>query len=104
MKKDALKREKRIVDVIHDSIDKGADTAEEIHKAVASFPLRLLDQSDLFKKPVRRIRTIQERNIGALYDLVRNINRRAARFASQMLRPEKAHAEKSHRPMAHAKA
>jgi hypothetical protein len=45
-----------------------------------------MEESELLRKPAKEVRRLQDQTIGALYDLVRDINRRVARFASAVLR------------------
>ncbi len=77
---------KRIADLIQDAIDRGATTVEEIHRSVANLPLKVLEDIEFFKTPVKEVRKIQDRSIGALYDLIRKINREIARLATDMLK------------------
>ena len=70
--------------LIQDEIDKGATTVEEIHKAIADLPLKMLEESDLLKGPAKEVRRVQDRTIGAIYDLVRDINHKVGTFASDL--------------------
>ena len=72
-------------DVVRDAVDKGATTAEEIHKAVASLPLNVLEQVELFETSAKEVRRIQDLSIGAVYDLIREINHQVSDLASELL-------------------
>ncbi len=97
-----MSQPKNIADLVKDAIDKGATTVEDIHKQIAALPLKVLEEVKFLKEPAREVRRIQERSIGAVYDLIRNINRQAGELASDMLGGPKAAARKAPRPT-HAK-
>ena len=71
--------------LIEDAVDKGATTIEEIHKSIADLPLKLLEETELLRKPAREVRRVQDRTIGAIYDVVRGANRRVARLVSDLI-------------------
>ena len=76
---------KRVADLIHEAVDKGATTVEEIHKSIADLPLKILDGVEFLKKPVKEVRRVQDRSIGAVYDLIRNVNEQVGKLASDVL-------------------
>ncbi len=76
---------KRIADLIHEAVDKGATTVEEVHKSIADLPLKVLEEIELLKKPVKEVRRVQDRSIGAVYDLIRGINRQVGKLAVEAL-------------------
>ena len=76
---------KTLIRMVQDEIDKGATTVEEIHKAIAELPLKVLEESDLLKRPAKEVRRVQDHTIGAIYDLIRDINQRVGTFASELL-------------------
>jgi hypothetical protein len=80
------RKRQSLTDVIEEAVDKGATTVEQIHKSIADLPLKLLEESERLGKPAKEVRRLQDRAIGALYDLVRDINRRVARLLSDLLR------------------
>jgi hypothetical protein len=80
------KKRQSLTDLIEKAVDKGATTAEEIHKSIAEFPLKLMEGSELLRKPAKGVRRLQDETIGAFYDLVRDTNRRVARLTSDLLR------------------
>ena len=79
------KQRPSLTQLIEDAVDKGATTAEEIHRSIADFPLRLIEESELLREPAKEVRRLQDRIIGAIYDLVRDTNRRIARLAANLL-------------------
>lgn len=44
----------RLADLLQQAADDGANTAEEIHKAVADLPLEVLAKLDIFKETAKR--------------------------------------------------
>ena len=76
---------KTLTRLVQDEIDKGATTVEEIHKAIADLPLKVLEESDLLKGPAKEMRRVQDHTIGAIYDLIRDINHKVGTFASELL-------------------
>lgn len=100
---------KSVTRSIQDAIDEGARTAEEIHKSIAELPLKILEESDALRRSAREVRRVQARAIGAVYDLVRKINRDVGSVASDVLaeasaarRATVAKARKRTRTAAHA--
>lgn len=80
------KKRQSLTEVIEKAIDNGTTTTEKIHQSIVEFPLRLLEESALLKKPAARVRHLQAQTIGAFYDLVRDTNRRVARLVTGLLR------------------
>lgn len=81
----------RLADLVRDVVADGATTVEEIHRAIADLPLDVLERLDLFKKTARNVRRIQDASIGAIYDVIRKVDREVARLATEVLeRPPKA--------------
>ena len=79
------KKRQSLTELIEETVDKGATTAEGIHKSIADFPLKLMEGSEVLRKPAKDVRRLQDQTIGAFYDLVRDTNRRVARLASDLL-------------------
>jgi uncharacterized membrane-anchored protein YhcB (DUF1043 family) len=80
-----MTNKKTLTRMIQDEIDKGATTVEEIHKAVADLPLKVLEGSELLKRPAKEVRRVQDHTIGAIYDLIRDVNEKVGDFASALL-------------------
>ncbi len=71
--------------LIQDAIDKGATTVEEIHKSIAKLPLDVLAQIEPLEGPAKEARRVQDRSIGAIYDLIREVNQQVGALASDLL-------------------
>jgi hypothetical protein len=76
---------KALASFIHDAIDKGATTVEEIHKSIADLPLKMLEESELLRGSAKEVRRVQDHTIGAIYDVIRGINREVGTLASELL-------------------
>jgi len=76
---------KTLTRLVQDAIDEGATTVEEIHKAIADLPLKMLEESDLLKGPAKEVKRVQDHSIGAIYNLIREINQKVGSFASDLL-------------------
>ena len=102
---------KTLTTLIQQEIDKGATTVEEIHKAIADLPLKMLEGSDLLKDSAKEVRRVQDHTIGAIYDVIREVNQQVGTFAEELLaeaakhRPARASAaakpHAAHRTAAH---
>ena len=80
-----MKGKKSLIALIEEVIAKGATSAEEIHKAIADMPLKMLRKIDVLSEPAKKMKRVQDESIGAIYDLIREINEQVAKYATQML-------------------
>ena len=71
-----------LTDWILETVDRTATSIEEIHKSIARIPLDVMRDSGLFEKTAEDVSDLQERSIGAVYDVVRDTNRRVLGLAS----------------------
>jgi len=76
---------KTLTRLVQDAIDRGATTVEEIHKSIADLPLKMLEESQLLRGPAKEVRRVQDHTIGAVYDLIREVNQQVGTLASQLL-------------------
>ena len=72
---------------IRDAVDEGATSVEEIHKAIANLPLDVLERNGLFEETAAEVRKVQDRSIGAVYDVIRQVNDRVTELAGDLLKP-----------------
>ncbi len=86
-------RKKKLLKLVRDSIEKGATTAEDVHKAIAAMPLKLLKDINVLRGPAGKAGRIQDQTIGSIYDLIRRINDQVAKLASDLLADAAAVAE-----------
>ncbi len=82
---DAAEATTNLTRVVSEAVEKGATTAEEIHKAVAAMPLDVLGELGFTGGPVKEIRRVQDLSIGAVYDLIRDVNRQVTQLAEEIL-------------------
>jgi len=76
---------KTLPKLIQEAIDKGATTVEEIHKSIVDLPLRVLEESDLLRGPAKEAKRVQDHTIGAIYDVIREVNQQVGTLASELL-------------------
>lgn len=70
--------------VVEEVIDKGASSAEEIHRAVGELPITVLENLGL-SDTASDVKRIQDRSIGAIYGMIRNVNHKVADIAADLL-------------------
>ena len=74
---------------IRGAVDQGVNSVEEIHKAIADLPLDVLERNGLFEATAAQVREIQDRTIGAVYDVIREVNKQVNGLASDLLAPKR---------------
>ncbi len=60
---------------VHDAIDGVTSAVEGIHQSVAELPLEILGAVTPLQDTLEDIKKVQSRSIGAVYGLVRTVNR-----------------------------
>lgn len=86
--------EKELTRLVEDAIDKGASTAEEIHRAVGELPITVLESLGL-EETANDFKKIQERSIDSIYGLIRDINHKVADLATDLLEQREDREEES---------
>jgi uncharacterized protein YaaR (DUF327 family) len=74
--------------LIEEAIDKGADTAEEINRAILDLPITVLDSLGM-ENTSNEVKKVQDSTIGAIYQLVHDINHKVADLATELLEQRK---------------
>ena len=77
-------RQAGLADLVREAVDDGANSVEEVHRAIADLPLEVLERLDLFRETVRDVRRIQDTSIGAIYDVIRRVNEEVTRLAHEL--------------------
>jgi methyl-accepting chemotaxis protein len=89
---------KKLADLVQKEVEDGATTVEEIHKAIASLPLDILERLDVFEGTVKGVRKVQDTSIGAIYDVIRRVNHEVGNYAKELLEGRAAH-KPAHKPV-----
>ncbi len=88
--------QRELTDMIEDAVDQGATSVEEIHKRVADMPLTVLERLGLLERTASDVKEIQHASIGAVYELIRDVNHEVAKLARDLLEtrePRRSHDE-----------
>jgi len=75
---------KALARLIEDIIDEGANSAEDIHRAVLDMPVSMLENLGL-KSTSKNMKKLQDSSIGAVYKLIHEINHEVANLATRLL-------------------
>jgi hypothetical protein len=75
---------KSLARLIEDIIEEGANSAEDIHRAVLDLPVTVLENLGL-KTTSKNMKKIQDSSIGAVYKLIHDINHEVADLAIRLL-------------------
>lgn len=84
MTKRKVSDEQKLARLVEGVIDKGANTAEDINRAILDLPVTVLESLGL-EDAADDVKQIQDRSIGAIYQLVHDINHKVADLASDLL-------------------
>ncbi len=80
--------EPKLARLVEDVIDKGANTAEEINRAILDLPVTVLENLGL-GDTASQVKKVQDSTIGAIYTLIRDINHKVADLADDLLEQKK---------------
>ena len=81
----AMSTARDIAKLIHDVVDEGTTTVENIHRSIADAPLDVLEPIDSLEEPIKEVRNVQDRSIGAIYGLIRRVNDEVGQLATKVL-------------------
>jgi hypothetical protein len=87
---DETRQPQQLTELVHEAVEKGATSVEEIHRAIADLPLDILERLELFEGTVTEVRRVQDQTLGAIYDLIRGLNDEVSKIASEALQVAKA--------------
>ena len=71
--------------LVQETIDQGATTGEEAHKAIMNQPLDVIEKLAPLEGPARSVRAVQNRTVGSVYDIVRTVNGEVGKVAQDLL-------------------
>ncbi len=74
-----------LADVVKDTIDKGARSVEEVHKAILNQPLDIIEKIAPLEGPARMVRAVQDRTVGSVYEVIRTVNAEVNKIAKDLL-------------------
>jgi hypothetical protein len=94
--RDDVSDERKLTQLIEDAVNEGATSVEEIHKRIAEMPLTVLERLGLFERTASDVREIQDTSIGAIYQLIRDVNHEVGKLARDLL--EKQEPSESKKP------
>lgn len=84
MAKQKADEEQTLTRLIEEVIEKGANTAEEINRAVLELPISVLDSLGL-EDTASEVKKVQDTSIGAVYKLIHDINHKVADLAEELI-------------------
>ncbi len=75
-----------LVDLVKDTIAKGARSVEDVHKAILNQPIDLVERlAPSLEAPAEKVRAVQSRTVGSVYDLIQKVNSEVAKIAKELL-------------------
>jgi hypothetical protein len=86
LKSEALADLNELHKLVQKAIDEGATNVEQVHQAIAKMPFKYLEKIELIEDRARGVKEIQEKTIGQVYQLLRNVNAKAADFTEEILK------------------
>ena len=83
-----MNESRTIASTVHDMIDGVSTAVEDIHRAVAEYPLTVLGEltPPTFRETIDDVKTTQDQTLEAVYGLVRSINAQARRITESVFR------------------
>lgn len=74
-----------VAKLVQEAVDKGASTAEEIHRSIADLPITVLENMGVAGETTQNVKKLQDTTIGAIYELVREINHQVTDLADELI-------------------
>ncbi|WP_420426958.1 hypothetical protein [Algiphilus sp.] len=72
-------------DIVHQAVEEGANTVEDVHRRVAALPFDQLERIAAFEGLARRARGLHDQISSTVYDTVRAVNARVDELAEDAL-------------------
>ena len=86
LKTEALADLNELRQMVQKAIEEGATNVEQVHQAIAKIPYKYLEKIELIGDKVRVVKDAQEKTIGQVYQLLRNVNEKVADFTEEILK------------------
>ena len=84
MAEQKVDEERTLTRLIEEVIEKGANTAEEINRAVLELPVSVLESLGL-EDTASEVKKVQDSSIGVVYKLIHDVNHKVADLAEELL-------------------
>ena len=85
LKDETIANIREIRSVVKNAIDQGATNVEQVHQTIAKLPLKYLERIEKIEDEAKDVRSVQEKTIGHVYDLIRNVNDKVSDIAKEIL-------------------
>lgn len=78
---------RKVKDLVHELVDKGVTTVEEIHQSIAQASLEGFEEiaPKEVKSLVEPVKDIHDTATGAVYDTIRMVNRKVSEISDEVL-------------------
>ena len=76
---------RKLKDLVQELVEKGATSVEEVHKSIAALPLEVLESIEGLEEPAKGIKEIQQKTIGGVYDIIRQVNTKVSEIAEELI-------------------
>lgn len=97
-------KKETVAKLLQEAVDKGATTAEEIHRSIADLPLKVLDNMGIAQETTENVKKLSDASIGAIYQLVHDINHQVTDLADDFIKKAAKQKKAVAKPKAKAKA
>jgi adenine C2-methylase RlmN of 23S rRNA A2503 and tRNA A37 len=85
LKDETIANIREIRSVVKNAIDQGATNVEQVHQTIAKLPLKYLERIEKIEDEAKDVMKVQEKTIGYVYDLIRNVNDKVSDIAKEIL-------------------
>ncbi len=70
---------------LHDLVNSGSESVEQIHKSIANLPFELAENVEILATPARTLKELQNNMIGGVYSVIRMVNDRVSEFTDSII-------------------
>jgi hypothetical protein len=76
---------REIQNVVSLAIEQGANSVEQVHQKIARLPLKYLERIEKVEDLAKDVSVIQEKTIGHVFNLIREVNTKASDITEDIL-------------------